>query len=75
MLAQSMRPKRSSNPADRRRADLGADGGGAVGVGIDDADELDAGQGRVLLGVERAEVTDADDGGADRVRHRRALRR
>jgi hypothetical protein len=52
-------------------AELLGHGGGAFGIGIDHADQLDIGQGGVFLGVEAAEVADADDGGTERFGHRR----
>ena len=62
---------RCGRTAPRRRSTAGAptvrgDLRGAVAVEVDDADQLDAGQAGVLLGVEGAEVADADDGGAHR---------
>jgi hypothetical protein len=46
-------------------------GGGALGIGIDHADQFDIGQGGVFLRVEAPEVADADDGGTEGFGHRR----
>ena len=66
MLAQSIRPNSASTAASAGAPTALGDLRGAVAVEVDDPDQLDAGQGGVLLGVEGAEVADADDRGAHR---------